>query len=55
MLAKNSSLKTSYPLYKAVGLRIDCFFKRHHLGIMMSFECYFIGHIKAHSIVVNSW
>ena len=21
----------------------------------MSFGCYFIGHIKAHSIVVNSW
>ena len=40
---------------KAVSLRIDCFLKRHHLGVMMSFGCYFIGHIKAHSIVVNSW
>ena len=37
------------------GATLDCFLKRHHLGVMMSFGCYFIGHIKAHSIVVNSW
>ena len=42
-------------IHKSVSFRIDWFLKRHHLGVMMSFGCYFIGHIKAHSIVVNSW
>ena len=41
------------PTHKAVSLMIDCFLKRHHLGIMMFFGGYSIGHIKAHSIVVK--
>ena len=41
--------------FLASVVAVDCFLKRHHLGVMMSFGCYFIGHIKAHSIVVNSW